>query len=150
MNKLCPRCKESKPRVAFPPNKARRGGIGSSCRECKNKRNRERWANDLARKRSGLLAGRKYREANRERLRVKALLAWTPEKAARQKAARDPFKERARNILRDAVHKGKIKKPKKCQGCGWTGTLHGHHEDYNAPLVVRWLCSICHGRAHRQ
>lgn len=62
----------------------------------------------------------------------------------------NPFKNRARVALRNAVHSGKISKPNQCEKCGWIGTLDGHHEDYNKPLEVVWLCRICHGREHRK
>jgi hypothetical protein len=37
----------------------------------------------------------------------------------------------------------------RCRGCAWRKPLVAHHTDYNAPFKVRWLCSTCHGRAHR-
>ncbi len=35
-----------------------------------------------------------------------------------------------------------------CEVCGDPKT-DGHHEDYSRPLEVRWLCRLCHARAHR-
>ena len=38
--------------------------------------------------------------------------------------------------------------PKPCENCGSLPT-HAHHDDYNKPLEVRWLCRTCHGIRHR-
>lgn len=65
-------------------------------------------------------------------------------------AKRDPFKRRAAQLLNRDVHLGRIIKPKLCQGCGFEGRLHGHHDDYSKPFDVEWLCSICHGQRHRK
>ena len=36
-----------------------------------------------------------------------------------------------------------------CQRCGCVTELEAHHQDYSRPLSVEWLCSTCHGLAHR-
>jgi DnaJ-class molecular chaperone len=56
--------------------------------------------------------------------------------------------ERARARLRYAVWTGKVVKPTRCDDCGATGQINGHHHDYSKPLDVQWLCAACHGRAH--
>ena len=100
---------------------------------------------DKAKKRvRDIKAGRTYRERNREKERRRAL-------AYRRlhPKAYNPYKERARRIVRLAVMDGKLKKPTICEECGWNGLLHAHHEDYNKPFQIRWLCSVCHGKKHR-
>ena len=57
-------------------------------------------------------------------------------------------KERARSRLRYAVWSGKVVKPALCQDCGRSANLHGHHNDYDKPLDVCWLCSWCHAAVH--
>ena len=55
---------------------------------------------------------------------------------------------RARYLLRAAVRLGRMTKPDHCEGCGAEtprSRLHGHHENYALPLVVKWLCTACHG-----
>jgi hypothetical protein len=62
-------------------------------------------------------------------------------------------KVRARYILANAVTAGLVIKPGRCSQCQVTPGkrgLHGHHIDYSKPLEVQWLCSTCHGKAHRK
>ena len=62
----------------------------------------------------------------------------------------DPYKDRARKLLHNAVYRGKIKKPKHCKHCGREENLQGHHNDYSKPLVVLWLCAKCHAILHKE
>jgi SPP1 gp7 family putative phage head morphogenesis protein len=57
-------------------------------------------------------------------------------------------KRRENDLLRNAIRNGTIKKPTKCERCEKDLPLEAHHPSYGKPLVVRWLCRICHERAH--
>ena len=47
-----------------------------------------------------------------------------------------------------AIKTGKITKPDICSRCGKHGKrIDGHHENYQKPLKVVWLCTKCHGIA---
>lgn len=55
-----------------------------------------------------------------------------------------------------AIKKG-ILIPESCESCGATGTMkdgrntvQAHHDDYNKPLEVRWLCQRCHHEWHKE
>jgi len=37
----------------------------------------------------------------------------------------------------------------KCEFCGETENLHGHHLDYDHPKIVVTCCSSCHAYIHR-
>jgi hypothetical protein len=57
----------------------------------------------------------------------------------------------ARSRLRYAVKTGKITKPKSCQMCGVkTYRINSHHEDYDKPFDVIWVCSLCHYKVHKE
>jgi len=64
---------------------------------------------------------------------------------------------RARNkinkMVQNAVKKGVLWKSTYCQDCGVFATekpLSAHHEDYNKPYSVEWLCNKCHGKRLRR
>lgn len=61
---------------------------------------------------------------------------------------RDPEKHKARYTLNNAIKLGKVMKPEVCQHCGTGGLIHGHHENYQEPLNVMWLCRPCHFNIH--
>lgn len=58
-------------------------------------------------------------------------------------------KWRARDKVHKAVKSGKLKKPLVCECCLGKKKLEGHHTDYKKPLLVNWLCKLCHETLHR-
>ena len=60
----------------------------------------------------------------------------------------DETKRQAHAAVKYAVATGRLVKADACEDCGATVRLHGHHDDYSQPLVVRWLCPLCHKAAH--
>lgn len=66
------------------------------------------------------------------------------------------YDRRVKKITQYAIRKG-VLVPAPCEACGFDGTgtsgqrlVQAHHDDYNKPLVVRWLCNACHFEWHRQ
>lgn len=62
----------------------------------------------------------------------------------------------AQNKVEKAVLRGKLTRPDRCETCGEGGKMRdgrsriqAHHDDYNKPLSVRWLCQRCHHEWHR-
>ncbi len=58
-------------------------------------------------------------------------------------------RKRATEILKNAVHTGVLIRAKFCSQCGSTKYIQGHHEDYESPLLVEWLCCHCHHVRHK-
>ena len=58
----------------------------------------------------------------------------------------NPKKRAAHHALRNALRRGEVQ-PQPCEICG--APAHGHHPDYDAPLVVKWLCPRHHKAEHR-
>lgn len=56
--------------------------------------------------------------------------------------------KRAAHLVEMAVQKG-VLVPEPCEVCGTTEDVRGHHDDYNAPLDVRWLCGRHHYEWHQ-
>jgi hypothetical protein len=52
----------------------------------------------------------------------------------------------ARSAANNAQRDGRLH-PSPCEICG-EPNAQKHHEDYNQPLVVRWICHRCHVALH--
>lgn len=63
--------------------------------------------------------------------------------------AKFPEKAKARNTVNWAVYVGKLSKPSFCDECTSKSRIEAHHEDYNLPLEVLWLCTDCHADLHK-
>ena len=53
----------------------------------------------------------------------------------------------ARRLVDLAKKAGELT-PGPCAVCGTTQRIHGHHEDYNQPLTLTWLCYRHHTARH--
>ena len=53
---------------------------------------------------------------------------------------------RAQQRMSRLVRLGKIQRPAKCSQCGKEGYIRAHHNDYDKPLEVVWLCGTCHSK----
>lgn len=176
--KKCSHCKEYKPLEMFCKNKRMKDGFHFICKECtsvyqkkyrdKNKeklldyykawkdgkekelkeykatyyqKNKGRLStqakiyNDSHREQINKQA-RKYRKANREKAS-----GWT---SAYRK--RYPEKHRAHLLVQYALRDGEISR-QPCEVCG-IEKAEAHHDDYNKPLEVRWLCHKHHMEIH--
>ena len=65
--------------------------------------------------------------------------------------------QRARHTVERAILRGIISRQDKCEQCGLGGKrkngaalIYAHHDDYNKPLEVRWLCHRCHYAWHKE
>lgn len=66
--------------------------------------------------------------------------------------------DRAQNLLEKAVERGIVEPSATCETCGVTPepmsdgrrAIQAHHDDYNKPLEVRWLCQPCHHAWHQE
>lgn len=57
----------------------------------------------------------------------------------------------ARAKINNGVQMGRVTKPSHCESCGGAASGYGmnaHHDDYEYPLRVRWLCVACHVAEH--
>lgn len=160
MTKYCPKCQVVKPRSDFYKNK--RDGFSGYCKACGREVSviyrRSGKAKEASRKhyannpeyRERL---KEYQQSEKGRAKTRKYHSSDIGKAAQKRSKinyikNHPEKIRAHWMLRAAVKSGKIIKPEQCSECEETKDIHGHHDDYSKPLVVRWLCRKCHDRHH--
>lgn len=60
----------------------------------------------------------------------------------------NPEKYKAHQLVRRAILKGTLA-PAPCERCG-VEKAFAHHDDYDKPLEVKWLCHSCHMAFHAQ
>lgn len=62
----------------------------------------------------------------------------------------------AQMLVRSALKNGTLIRPNNCETCGkkpkpfrdGRSGINAHHNDYNKPLDVTWLCATCHRQWH--
>lgn len=137
MIKKCFKCLEMKPLTEFYKHKMMADGHLNKCKTC-NK-------NDVAKHRLENIE--KIRQYDRDRGKL-------PERiksgAERKKAWRteDLRRQKAHNAVYSAVKSGKLLRQPCCR-CGEEKTV-AHHEDYDRPLDIMWLCQPCHTQRHKE
>lgn len=63
----------------------------------------------------------------------------------------------AQNVVEKAILRGILSRPSSCGTCGVSdykfkdgrSAIQAHHDNYNKPLDVRWLCQKCHHAWHK-
>lgn len=149
MTKICFKCNKQKPTDEFYHRPGRRQCEGS-CKKCKKEYDVER------------------RKTHRERLneydrarastpdRLKAKIAYTKTEAGLAVKKRGNAKWNKNNThkinaqqqaRRNLKKRGLEKKP--CEVCGSIKRIEMHHDDYNKPLDVRFLCYRHHYDHHK-
>lgn len=133
MTKTCNKCGETKPLAEFHKRLTSKDGHRGHCKGCQK------------------VIAKSWCEANKER-KAAAEKAWRKANPDAVKTHRERKKERwpdkitARKAVSDAIRSGTlVRQP--CEVCGST-EVHGHHDDYRQPLVVRWLCPVHHTEHH--
>jgi ribosomal protein S27AE len=137
MQKACFKCKTVKPLLEFYKHSQMADGYLNKCKKCAKA--------DVHKHRSENLE--KVRQYDRNRAnrseRIKAGVELT-----RIWRAQDQRRQKAHGMVYRAIKSGKlIRKP--CCKCGEQKSL-AHHEDYDKPLDVMWLCQPCHKQRHKE
>lgn len=135
--KTCFKCNELKPFSDFYKHSAMTDGYLNKCKVCtKSDVNKHRSVNI-----------EKIRAYDRERAkhpdRIKSNVEQT-----KMWRSQDKRRSYAHSQVSQAIKKGTlIKIP--CERCGCEQSL-AHHEDYDKPLDVVWLCQPCHKQRHKE
>jgi len=86
--------------------------------------------------------------------RMELLRTTSPEKwnkiqeQKRDWANKNKHKRKAHNKVANALLKGELIRPTECGLCGMCGDIEAHHDNYDKPLDVIWLCVRCHNDRH--
>lgn len=136
-SKECFKCKTVQPLTEFYKHSAMADGHLNKCKSCTK--------SDVA----------KHREANIDRIR-----AYDKERAKNKDRRalmtevnriwreQDVRRSRAHTAVARAIRAGKLVR-QDCERCGEHKTV-AHHEDYDYPLQVMWLCGVCHKQRHKE
>jgi len=150
--KTCKACGVTLPIAEFPTQKSHnwKKYPMSVCAPCRDKRTTE-WAKRNPEKRKAVW--QRHAEQNREAYAEANRRYFRRHKESRMAAlqrywAANPGKREARHAVAYALRTGRLTR-KPCEECGSHKRVHAHHHDYDKPLEVKWLCSLCHGKEHR-
>ncbi len=140
VERRCCICKQTKPLEAFTKSKRAPRGHSYRCRVCCAQRVTRRRASDSD-----------FREKLRTAERARRATPIAKKKMAIQRRKYDagnPKKRRVYERVKEAVRLGSLVRGA-CEVCGFL-RVHGHHDDYNKPLIVRWLCPAHHAKWHAE
>lgn len=128
--KKCFKCEMEKPLSEFYKHAQMADGHVNKCKSCNKKDVREN-------RKANVDYYRAYDRDRGNRHPTGYLKEW------RKKY---PKKYKAHSAVNNAVCSGKLRS-KPCELCGATES-HAHHDDYNYPLEIRWLCPAHHKEWH--
>lgn len=116
--KPCTKCGIEKSSSSFCKDRTRKDGLATQCKDCR----------------------RKYSTSEKGRAAQR--------KGSQRKRERFPEKERAHHAVNHAIAAGKIIRPTVCPSCDTETFIESHHEDYNKPFDIDWVCKECHTKLH--
>jgi ribosomal protein S27AE len=135
--KTCFKCNVSKPLVNFYKHSEMADGYLGKCKECTKLDANNHRANNLERIRQY----DRDRAKNPERIKANFEITkvWRSE---------DKRRSKCHSAVAHAIRSGELTRLP-CVRCGETKSL-AHHEDYDEPLNVMWLCQPCHKQRHKE
>jgi len=136
-SKECFKCKTVKPIEDFYKHPKMLDGHVNKCKEC-NK-------NDCTANRNKNIEKVRAYDRKRGKIPERAKAAQEISTAWRKADSRRVI---AHNAVTRAVRKGTLVRCP-CVRCGKVKSL-AHHEDYDKPLEVMWLCQTCHKQRHKE
>ena len=136
-SKECFKCKSVKPLIEFYKHSMMADGHLNKCKQCTKSDVNKHRSDNLDK----IRAYDRERGKNSHRIKqnVDVTRAWRAEDKRRQKAHSA--------VSREIRNGGLQRQP--CVRCGEIKSL-AHHEDYDKPLEVMWLCQPCHKQRHKE
>ena len=137
MEKTCFKCNEIKPLHFFYKHSAMKDGYLNKCKECNKKDSIEHRSKNL----DAVRAYDRERGKSPERLKLAA-------EQTKRWRAEDRRRGVAHNAVARAIKNGSLVR-ESCKRCNEEKS-EAHHENYDMPLDVVWLCSKCHKQRHKE
>ena len=143
--KKCFKCHQIKPLNEFYRHQKMADGHLGKCKECTKSDTSKVYARKML---DPILHEMELDRSKRKYLKSKAEGKATNQSAAAKAKWRkdNPHKHKAQWMLRDAVRRGEIHKLP-CEQCGEIKS-QAHHDNYDKPYEVRWLCPRHHSDHH--
>ena len=132
--KTCSMCHIRKSTTEYHRNRARDDGVAVYCKSCTRI-----WARRYVREHRKWQCDRVTRYKKKHPLLALEM--------GRRWSRAHPHKNNAKSKVGYAIKTGRLVRMP-CMVCGHKA--HAHHEDYNKPLDVLWLCPVHHRERHEQ
>ena len=133
--KHCNSCDKTKGKAQFGSRVASIDGLSAKCKDCQRAYDKARLRNP-----GRMKARREYQKTTKGKIaHANACKTWIEKNE----------KKRACHVIVGNALRAGILTSSTCEVCGEADT-HGHHDDYNSPLDVRWLCNTHHNEWHRE
>lgn len=137
LEKECFKCNTVKPITEFYKHSMMADGHLNKCKECTK--------NDVSKHRNQNIE--KIRAYDRQRGKIPERIK-TNQEVTKAWRSEDVRRQRAHNAVSRAIKAGMLLR-NPCVRCGEKKSV-AHHEDYDKPLEVMWLCQPCHKQRHKE
>lgn len=137
LEKECFKCKSIKPLNEYYKHSMMADGHLNKCKVCTKK--------DVSKHRNENIERIRQYDRDRGKLPNRIKLGTEVTRAWR---AEDKRRQTAHCAVARAIRNGELTRDP-CIRCG-TKKTEGHHEDYDKPLDVMWLCTPCHKQRHKE
>jgi len=147
----CKTCGKDKDLNQFIIARSKKGKVYycGFCKDCDNKRRKEEYYENHKHE---LEYRRNYYRKNKEKWTTKPLTDEQKKRKVekqRERRKNDRRRSFAYKQIMYAVRDGNVIVPNNCEICNEGNTkIVGHHEDYDKPLEVQWICEGCHATIH--
>lgn len=135
--KECRKCNVVKPLSEFYKCRGMADGHFNQCKACK-----KIYADSYTEKNIEVIRAKgRERMKNPERAKIcnELTKAWKKADLRRQKC---------HTAVKTEIRAGRLKR-QPCVRCGNEKSI-AHHEDYDRPLYIVWLCAVCHKQRHKE
>jgi hypothetical protein len=136
-SKVCFKCNINKQLTEYYKHAQMGDGHLNKCKDCTKKDANQHRANNLER----------IREYDRQRGKLADRIA-SNTAVNRAWRAEDKRRQKAHSAVSKALRQGALLKEPCCR-CGNEKSV-AHHDDYDRPLDIMWLCQPCHKQRHKE